>query len=1065
VFFFGVLTFLIINRETALIRNIYMEHSSTEASLVSEQLKYLMFKGESAEVMQYIATVNKDRHLKVSIADREGRPAFGTQADPALRELLTQNRTSFIRGHDLIFYKPLHNEKRCHSCHNALDKSRGAIITRHSMEAVETEIRETAWRILLLAVFLGFASEIFLLLVLRKSIMKPLAILSHGAEIIKKGRLDHRINVKSDDEVGALASCFNEMAESVEKSHTHLESAVKQKTKEMRVIAELSTQVFTGDLSFPAIAGQFLSAIKDQMGFDFTALCLVDKETGLLSPEVNRGVEAALCVGDISLAGDHPFAQSIREARPTVRRSADIGIFNKTSKIALIPILSHQRKRCRDINLCTFEECPAFWNPDERCWLIKNTFCRSPQAVAGREKIYGCLHCLSFPVLGVLIAGKNDEIKKSSLHSLEILSSELASAIENQKFIETKKDDIDKLINLHDMSVESLQGLRDALSHSIVSSVAPFSNSDAAVLWLKGEDETLYAEDSFHIEKKSIPGSLQIKASFAGKSIAEDRIVETLEMGDVAGLDDIVRSHGFLYAATVPLKYKDSTFGCLTLFKKRDFLMTGSQRAIVLLFATQAAAAIHTARIYQALRESEERYRSFVESATDIIFMLSMEGHITTLSPSFESVTGWSRAGWLGRHLTRIVHPDDIPLAEEMLRLALQGERPSTFELRIDSRAGDYLTGEFTITPHIRNGQQAGIFGIARDRTERKRTDENLRKLMLQLSTQKEFSDAIFNHTASGIVVLDKEGRLIRINKAGTEILASAAEDLAGMKVSEISPSLSQWLVLEHNLDREVVLLTGDGTSRPIGFSTSPLLDIESNEMGTIVVFRDLTEIKKLQREIREKENFETVGKVISGVAHEVRNPLFGISSIGQILEKELNSPQHKLLIQAMLKETGRMRRLIDELLLYTRPARLDIKEVNIKKLLEEMQHYARAKNENIVLASDVPALLSVRCDRDKITQVFLNLINNAIDAAKAQISISAVKTPGGAVEIRVADDGAGIRKEDIGKIFDPFFTTKKGGTGLGLPICKKIIEDHGGAIDIQDSPGAGTTVRLTFKE
>ena len=106
---------------------------------------------------------------------------------------------------------------------------------------------------------------------------------------------------------------------------------------------------------------------------------------------------------------------------------------------------------------------------------------------------------------------------------------------------------------------------------------------------------------------------------------------------------------------------------------------------------------------------------------------------------------------------------------------------------------------------------------------------------------------------------------------------------------------------------------------------------------------------------------------------------------------------------------------------------------------------------------------LKLKVDRDKIRQVFLNLLNNAIDAAKSSITISA-RPVDGFIEIIIADDGAGIREEHLVKVFDPFFTTKKGGTGLGLPICRKIIEDHEGSINIASSEGKGTTVTLLFK-
>jgi two-component system sensor histidine kinase HydH len=202
------------------------------------------------------------------------------------------------------------------------------------------------------------------------------------------------------------------------------------------------------------------------------------------------------------------------------------------------------------------------------------------------------------------------------------------------------------------------------------------------------------------------------------------------------------------------------------------------------------------------------------------------------------------------------------------------------------------------------------------------------------------------------------------------------------------------------------------------------------------------------------------MAKVISGVAHEIRNPLFGISSIGQILEREVDSAQHRALAQAMLRESDRMKRLIEELLLYTKPSRFEITEVDLSTLFEELGHYLGARRETLSLSIDIPPLTTLRADRDKIRQVLLNLLNNAADAARTEIRVSA-KTAGNVVEIRIADDGSGINENDLARVFDPFFTTKKGGTGLGLPICKKIVEDHGGTIDILSEKNRGTTVVL----
>jgi signal transduction histidine kinase/HAMP domain-containing protein len=888
----------------------------------------MMLRADPAALIDNMRALNNTGTMKVGVVGSRGRPVFGTDI-PVPEEIFRLNSDYRVTtAEELTLYRPIPNDKRCHRCHSPQDKKRGMIVIKTSLAEAEEETSETARRLAIFAVFLGLTSEAFLMVALRKKILDPLGVLHRGAQRLKAGRLDHRIKLKSDDEIGALASCFNEMAESIESSHANLEHAVRERTKELRVIAELSSSVFRGDLGLTDIIEQFLGTITEELGFGYASLCLVDKKTGLLSREFKKGVGDSLCAVGISLASEHPLTKTIREALPSIRKAEEVGAPPSHSTVAVVPILSHQRRRCTEINVCSFKECPAYFGADDRCWLTDGTLCRSPQAVAGKDKIYGCLHCPVFPVLGVLITGRGGKIGKTSLHSLEILASELASAIENQKFIEAKKDDIAKLIQLHDVSVESLQDPGSSLTKTIVSSASVFSNANAAILWLLRKDCTLQPADAFGIDPGLIPPSLGTADTFVGKTIEEEGVIETLEMGRVACLEELIKEYGFLYVASISLKFKNIVFGCITLFKNSDFLMSDSEKAVTLLFASQAAAVMNTNRIYD------------------------------------------------------------------------------------------------------------------------------------ELKAEKEFSDAIFSGASSGIMVLDREGRILKMNNVGAEILQVEPSGIVGRKITELYPETKDMLFVDSSIGREISVILPSGDTLPIGFANSLLFEPNDAKEGIIVLFRNLSEIKRLQAEVKKKEHFATMAKVISGVAHEIRNPLFGISSIGQILEREVDSAQHRALAQAMLRESDRMKRLIEELLLYTKPSRFEITEVGLSTLFEELGHYLGARRETLSLSIDIPPLTTLRADRDKIRQVLLNLLNNAADAARTEIHVSA-KTSGNIVEIRIADDGSGISENDLTRVFDPFFTTKKGGTGLGLPICKKIVEDHGGTIDIFSEKNRGTTVVL----
>ena len=331
------------------------------------------------------------------------------------------------------------------------------------------------------------------------------------------------------------------------------------------------------------------------------------------------------------------------------------------------------------------------------------------------------------------------------------------------------------------------------------------------------------------------------------------------------------------------------------------------------------------------------------------------------------------------------------------------------------------------------------------------------------LKSQKEYSDTIFDSASSGILVLDVSGRILKVNHAGAAILGSDTEELSEKKITELYPVTEPFLIMDQSVRKEILLPRADGTVIPIGFSNSPLGTSHDLTDGVIVMFRDLSDTKKLQEELRKKDYLATMSQVVSGVAHEVRNPLFGISSIGQILEREIDIPQHRALISAMLKETTRMKNLIDELLLYTRPSRLDIRQLDLGLLFRELEHHLTGKRAEVSVSFDVPLQITISADRDKITQVLLNLLNNAVEAARTSVSVKAMPSEDHA-EITIYDDGPGIPPANREKIFEPFFSTKKGGTGLGLPICRKLVEDHDGSLVFHSREGTGTTVILRLK-
>lgn len=350
----------------------------------------------------------------------------------------------------------------------------------------------------------------------------------------------------------------------------------------------------------------------------------------------------------------------------------------------------------------------------------------------------------------------------------------------------------------------------------------------------------------------------------------------------------------------------------------------------------------------------------------------------------------------------------------------------------------------------------------------------------LQQTTQ--LTENIVAKMGSGLLVTDMDGRVRRLNPSGAETFRLRPEELEGRHLLEVFPDAGELLRVEPGT-REITLNHGDGSEIPLGFNSSYLSDPEGRRAGVIVVFRDLSEIKALQEQVRQKERLATIGEVAAKMAHEIRNPLAGISYVAQILKREVQfGPSHQELIQAMFAEINRLNGIIDDLLLYGRPARFALAPQSLQRICEEIIGLSQEQLElrELTLERDFdPAIPPLALDGNRMRQVILNLLKNALEATAPGGVVTlrtrlkgcpaggaggAAPSPGGGagcVEIQVSDTGAGIPEEDREKIFELFYTTKLTGSGLGLPICRRIVEEHGGTLTVASQPGVGSTFTI----
>jgi len=257
----------------------------------------------------------------------------------------------------------------------------------------------------------------------------------------------------------------------------------------------------------------------------------------------------------------------------------------------------------------------------------------------------------------------------------------------------------------------------------------------------------------------------------------------------------------------------------------------------------------------------------------------------------------------------------------------------------------------------------------------------------------------------------------------------------------------------------------------PVSWVCSPMMDDQGETIGIVAVGRNLTEGRKFEAQLLQAQKLAALGVMAGGIAHELRNPLAICSSAAQFLMEEEITPEFRReCAQKMQQGMQRASGIIDHLLKFTRPSeRGDRVKLDLLAVLKETLALVadQAKIQNITVQAQLPeAPAFVQGDARLLQQVFLNLFLNAIHAMPAGGRLRvAVQTALHQVSVQVADTGHGIAAADLGNLFDPFYSKSNGrrGTGLGLPLCYAIVQQHAGAIEVDSAPGQGSafTVRL----
>ena len=484
---------------------------------------------------------------------------------------------------------------------------------------------------------------------------------------------------------------------------------------------------------------------------------------------------------------------------------------------------------------------------------------------------------------------------------------------------------------------------------------------------------------------------------------------------------------------------------------------------------------IHVLKDITDRREAERRYRELFDNIQEGLFFTSPEGRFIEVNDALVRMLGYEgRDDLLQVDISRQIYATSESRQELMDQMQQRGvvrNYPCTLRRR-DGGSIQVLINAFAVRDA--QGRVAQFRGLMLDITE-------LTNFQAELQRERDFSSKILNNTQSLILVVDTAGLISYANRRWYEAGGYQQQQLVGHPLIEliapsrrqaVSDALHATLAGQQVDNLEVPVMRADGRTGQFSINLSPMRDDQGHVSSIVVVMSDITDTAMLQAKLVHTEKLAAVGQLVSGVAHEVNNPLTAILGFADLLMENPEMPDSaRKDLRVILQEAQRTKQIVQNLLSFARqmpPQRRALQLNHILTQTLQLRAYDFSSHGVEVVQHFHDNLPEVIGDSHQLQQVFLNIINNAYDAVRdtgrpARIEIMTSSTQGFA-EAAVRDNGNGITHID--RIFDPFFTTKEvgKGTGLGLSICYGIVREHGGEIychNNQHGPGATFVVRL----
>lgn len=469
-------------------------------------------------------------------------------------------------------------------------------------------------------------------------------------------------------------------------------------------------------------------------------------------------------------------------------------------------------------------------------------------------------------------------------------------------------------------------------------------------------------------------------------------------------------------------------------------------------------------RAREGLTQSEARYRNLFDTASDAIYTVDTHGAFTSVNEATCRLIGAKREELLGRSLVPFIDSEAAEEVREHFRAALGGQS-RRYECNIVGKTGRKRLVSVTNTP-IRHGDKViGVLGVARDVTEERAQAQKL------AASEAKYTNLV-ESAADAIFTVDEEGRFTSVNRTLEKSTGRSRGELLGLPFTSVLAPQDRdgaWPIFTGTLRGErqrgeFRYVGRDGVQRFGSIITAPMSE-GGRVTGALGVVRDVTDEKMLMEQLLQQEKLAAIGQLVSGVAHELNNPLAGVMAFSQLL---LASPvvtgDQRMAAETIHQESKRAAKIVSNLLTFARQHPPERSATDLNQVVRdtvELRRYAIERDQVEFIEDLDPHLPLTWADPFQLQQVVLNLITNAEQAvagtARRRIVVK-TRADGGLIVVSVEDSGPGIEAADVDRIFNPFYTTKAvgQGTGLGLSISDGIVREHGGRIRVQSQPGEG---------